>query len=76
MIYLYRNGSSRFLLKFFGRGSSEFLFRVLGGSQTLAAQFTPSGNFNLVDAKVMVTQTPSEGPFFNVWIAADAGGVH
>jgi len=52
------------------------IFKETGvGSQTAAAQFTPSGNFNLVDAQVMVTAEPSGSPNFNVWIAADAGGL-
>lgn len=45
------------------------------GPQTFAAQFTPSGNFTLSDAKVSVAALPSGGTSFNVWIAADAGGM-
>ena len=45
------------------------------GPQTVAAQFTPAGNFNLVDAQVMISTLPSGGPTFNVFIAADSGGV-
>src|ERR1051326_16913 len=48
---------------------------VVGFPQTVAVQFTPSGNFTLVDAKVMVGTEPSGGTNFNLWIAPDAGGL-
>ncbi len=44
-----------------------------GGPDTLAAMFIPTGNFNLLDAKVSVASTEAD-PSFNVWLASDAGG--
>jgi hypothetical protein len=43
-------------------------------SQALAESFTPSGDFILTDAKLIVGNQAGTSPLFNVWLAQDSGG--